>query len=168
MVLPIFSCVNLLTLSGIRSLQDLLVRNETNRLVTDLVNLDRVRSLFKTISYRRQFLAHLEKKRAEKYEKGNVIFCSPVIVSLNSCMTDIPSIVVENTPETPPMSSQDIASAGFESSPNASPTPRDSRYKNPDYTWSASMDLTSGSRLQRSGRRTSEYSSPSLDMTKSP
>ena len=52
------------------SLQDLVVRNETNKLITDLVNLDRVRSLLRTISYRRQFLAHLEKKKAEKYEKG--------------------------------------------------------------------------------------------------
>jgi len=131
-------------------LEDLIVRNETNKLVTDLVNLDRVRSLLKTISYRRQFLAHLEKKRAEKYER------------------DIPSIVVENIPETPPMSSRDISSAGFESSPNASPTPGDFKYKNPDYARSVSMDLTSGSRLQRSGRRISDHSTSSMDMSKMP
>jgi len=39
------------------SLKDLVVRTETNKLVTDLVNLDRVRSLLKMISHRRRFLA---------------------------------------------------------------------------------------------------------------
>ena len=140
------------------------MRNETNRLVTGLVDLDRVRSLLKTISYRRHFLAHLEKKRAEKYEKGMLVLFFLSSVSLTSCMTDIPSIVVENMPETPPMSSRDIASAGLESSPS----PSDSRYRDPDYTRSMSMDLTSGSRLQRSGRRTSDYSTFSMDMSKSP
>ena len=80
-------------------------------------------------------------------------------------MTDIPSIVVENIPETPP--TRDIASAGLDSL-NASPTPSNSRYKSPDYARSVSMDLTSGSNLQRSGRRTSGYSSLSMDVSKSP
>lgn len=150
----------------IRSLQDLIARNETNRLVTDLVNLDRVRSLLKTISFRRQFLAYLEKKKAEKYEKGvSSLFFFHLLRCLKFCLTDIPSIVVENMPETPPMSSRDIASAGFEF---PSPTSSDSRYRNPDYTRSLSMDLTSGSRLQRSGRRTSDYSTLSMDMSRSP
>jgi len=48
------------------------MRTETNKLVTDLVNLDRVRSLLKTISYRRRFLAHLERKKAEKYDTGKL------------------------------------------------------------------------------------------------
>ena len=121
------------------------MRNETNRLVssTDLVDLDCVRSLLKTISYRRRFLAHLEKKRVEKYEKDMLFLLSSV--SLKSCH-DIPFIVVENMPEMPPMSSRDIASAGLESSPCLS----NSRYRDPDYTRSMSMDLASGSRLQRS------------------
>jgi hypothetical protein len=38
------------------SLKDLVVRQEMNRLVTDLVNLDKVRSLLKMISLRRRFL----------------------------------------------------------------------------------------------------------------
>ena len=59
-------------LTRIHSLQDFVMRNETNKLVTDLVNLDRVRSSLKMISRRRHFLAHLEKKRAEKYEKGKL------------------------------------------------------------------------------------------------
>lgn len=79
-------------------------------------------------------------------------------------MADIPSIVVEDMPETPPMSSRDIASAGLETSPS----PSDSRYRDPDYARSMSMDLTAGSRLQRSGRRTSDFSSFSMDMSKSP
>jgi hypothetical protein len=81
-------------------------------------------------------------------------------------MTDIPSIVVEDMPETPPMSSRDIASSGLE----LSPSPSDFRYRDLDNTRSISVDLTSGSRLQRSGhaRRTSDYSTISMDMSKTP
>ena len=80
-------------------------------------------------------------------------------------MTDIPSIVVENMPGTPPMSSRDIASAGLESSP----TPIDSRYRDLDNGRSVSVDLTLGSRLQRShARRPSDYSTISMDVSKSP
>lgn len=46
------------------SLKDLVVRTETNKLVADLVNLDRVRSLLKMLTHRRRFLAYLENKRA--------------------------------------------------------------------------------------------------------
>ncbi|CAA7264458.1 unnamed protein product [Cyclocybe aegerita] len=129
-------------------LHDLVARTETNKLVTDLVNLDRVRSLLKTISHRRRFLAHLEKKRSEKYEK------------------EIPSIVVEPMPGTPPLSSRDIASAGYEHSSPESPLPVDVRYSHPDY--SLSMDMSGGSRLQRSSRRVSEYSTFSTDTSRSP
>jgi voltage-dependent calcium channel len=81
-------------------------------------------------------------------------------------MTEIPSIVVENIPETPPMSSRDIASAGLE----LSPSPSDSRNRVMDNARSMSVDLTTGSRLQRSGhaRRPSDYSVISMDMSKSP
>lgn len=68
-------------------------------------------------------------------------------------------------PETPPMSSRDIASAGLESSPS----PSDSRYRDTmdNGRSSMSVDLTSGSRLQRSGhaRRPSDYSTLSMDMS---
>ena len=77
-------------------------------------------------------------------------------------MIDIPSIVVENMPETPPMSSRDIASAGLELSPSSS----DTRYRDLDNnTRSMSVDLASGSRLQRSGhaRRPSDFSTFSMD-----
>ncbi|KDR66929.1 hypothetical protein GALMADRAFT_258813 [Galerina marginata CBS 339.88] len=132
-------------------LQDLVVRTETNKLVTDLVNLDRVRSLLKTISYRRRFLAHLEKKRAEKFDK------------------EIPSIVVESMegmPGTPPMSSRDISSAGYEHSSPGSPTPVDIRFSHSDY--SLAMDASTGPRLQRSSRPVSDYSTFSADTSRSP
>lgn len=45
------------------SLKDLVVRTETNKLVTDLVNLDRVRSLLRMITLRRRFLAHRDRVR---------------------------------------------------------------------------------------------------------
>ena len=71
-------------------------------------------------------------------------------------------------PETPPMSSRDIVSAGLESL-NASPSPNDFRLKSPDNARSISVDLTSGSRLQRSGRRSGDYNNTlSMDMSKSP
>ena len=46
-------------------LKDLVVRTETNKLVTDLVNLDRVRSLLKMIIYRRRFKEHLRRTREQ-------------------------------------------------------------------------------------------------------
>ena len=55
-------------------------------------------------------------------------------------MIGIPSIVAENIPETPPMSSSDIASARLESSPTLS----DSRYRDLDNSQSMSVDLWSG------------------------
>ena len=80
-------------------------------------------------------------------------------------MIGIPSIVAENIPETPPMSSSDIASARLESSPTLS----DSRYRDLDNSRSMSVDLWSGVRLQMSGhsRRTRDYSTISKDMYKS-
>jgi hypothetical protein len=130
-------------------LQDLVARTETNKLVTDLVNLDRVRSLLRAISCRRRFLAYLETKRAEKYEK------------------EIPSIVVEGTPGTPPMSSRDISSEAYNhySPGSPSPMPMEARFSNIDS--SLSMDM-SGPRLQRSSRRGSEYSAYSADLFRSP
>ncbi|KAH8980165.1 Ion transport protein-domain-containing protein [Lactarius hatsudake] len=78
-------------------LKDLVVRTGTNGLVTDLVNLDRVRSMLKTISYRRRFLAMRQQAHAAASDH------------------DVPEIiVVEDVPSTPPplpMSSRDITSA---------------------------------------------------------
>jgi len=145
-------------------LQDLVARTEKNKLVADLMDLDRVRSLLKTISYRRRFLVHLEKKRAEKYEKGTPSFTATP-KDINGFLIDIPSIVVEDMPGTPPMSSRDISSAGYDHHFPGSPTPADPRYSSTDYPLGVDM---SGSGLQRSSRRTSDYSTYSTDMFKSP
>ncbi|KAJ6570981.1 Ion transport protein-domain-containing protein [Mycena vulgaris] len=119
-------------------LKDLVVRTETNKLVTDLVNLDRVRSLLKTISHRRRFL---------QYKRRQQLMASE---------SDIPSIVVDVLPATPPNTTRDISTAG-RSTPN-SPTPQ--RFFTPDVSLS-----TSTPRLQRSAnRRTSDISMLSGDI----
>lgn len=51
----------------LRSLKDLVVRTETNKLVTDLVDFDRVQSLLLMILYRRRYLAQREQARMEHY-----------------------------------------------------------------------------------------------------
>ena len=56
-------------------MKDLVRRTETNKLVTDLVNLDRVRSLLKTITYRRRFLAHKRQLQAERYSQQGTFIC---------------------------------------------------------------------------------------------
>ncbi|KAJ6629913.1 Ion transport protein-domain-containing protein [Mycena sp. CBHHK59/15] len=117
-------------------LKDLVLRTETNKLVTDLVNLDRVRSLLKTISHRRRFL---------RYKQEQLMKSEP----------DIPSIVVDVLPATPPNTTKDISSAGY--STPSSPTPQ--RFFTPDVSLSSSTP-----RLQRSSRRTSDISMLSGDM----
>ncbi|KAI0247528.1 Ion transport protein-domain-containing protein [Lactifluus subvellereus] len=76
-------------------LKDLVVRTGTNELVNDLVNLDRVRSLLKSTSDRRQLLELREQARGPTAEQ------------------DVPEIVVvEDIPSTPPpLPSRDITSA---------------------------------------------------------
>jgi hypothetical protein len=56
---------NLLLRYVVHRLKDLVLRNETNKLVTDLVHLDRVGSLMKMILCRRRFREHLRKKREQ-------------------------------------------------------------------------------------------------------
>ncbi len=55
------------------SLKDLVVRTGTNGLVTDLVNLDHVRSMLRTISYRRRFLAMRQQAHAAAADHGTII-----------------------------------------------------------------------------------------------
>ncbi|KAJ7726287.1 Ion transport protein-domain-containing protein [Mycena maculata] len=122
-------------------LKDLVVRTETNKLVTDLVNLDRVRSLLKTISHRRRFL---------RYQQQQLMTSDPAI----------PSIIVDVMPATPPHTPQttrDISSA-IHSTPS-SPTPQ--RFFTPDVSLSSSTP-----RLHRSNnnRRTSDISMLSGDI----
>ena len=129
------------------------------------MDLDRVRSLLATISYRRLFLRHLERKRAENYEKGTPSFILILSYTNRFFLIDIPSIVVESMPGTPPMSSRDISSAGYEHHFPGSPTPADARHSNADYPLGVDV---SGPRLQRSSRRASDYSTYSTDTFKSP
>jgi len=107
-------------------LKDLVVRTETNKLVTDLVNLDRVRSLLKMIIYRRRFKDHIRRL----HEQGSP-FCPSGEMELNSFVAaDIPSIIVENTPTTPPNAMRDIAGSPlsiYGEPETPSPSNRDSR-----------------------------------------
>ncbi|KAK0201179.1 Ion transport protein-domain-containing protein [Desarmillaria ectypa] len=123
-------------------LHDLVTRTRTNKLVTDLVNLDRVRSLLKTISYRRRFLAHMEQKRLSRFDSQ-----------------EIPAIVVDTMPETPLLSSRDISSLGYGSAPG-SPIP-EQRFVPPDVLVGSSP----GRGLQRSSRRVSDISMLGTDFS---
>ena len=52
-----------------------MTRTEINKFVNDLVNLDRVRSLLKTIYHRRRFRAYLEEKRRQQmFDQGEKIY----------------------------------------------------------------------------------------------
>ncbi|KIY67001.1 hypothetical protein CYLTODRAFT_376891 [Cylindrobasidium torrendii FP15055 ss-10] len=127
-------------------LHDLVARTHTNKLVTDLVNLDRVRSLLRSISYRRRFLKHLESKR--RMERA-------MTVNSYSPDMDIPSIVVDQMPTTPPPSTRDIASLSMDGgSLPGSPSPSQQRF----YHHSPDVSLASGMGLQRSSRRISDIS----------
>lgn len=119
-------------------LKDLVVRTETNKLVTDLVNLDRVRSLLKTISCRKQFLAYKERLHQK----------------------EIPSIVVDSLSDRSPSIS---VNDGYDASvygPRPSPTP-DRRFSS---TPDVSLALDNTPKLQRSSRRTSDISRLSTDL----
>lgn len=72
-------------------LDDLLARREKTERVTDLVNLDRVRGLLRTIYWRRRFLRSRDERRR----------------ILNAEAQGIPAIVLEPTPATPPMDQDD-------------------------------------------------------------
>ncbi|WVO12615.1 hypothetical protein L204_100220 [Cryptococcus depauperatus] len=67
-------------------LDDLLVRRVKTERVIDMVNLDRVRSLFRAIHLRKQFLAERDARKR----------------TLNAEAKGIPAIVLEPTPATPP------------------------------------------------------------------
>ncbi|KAF7416082.1 calcium channel protein [Pleurotus ostreatus] len=127
-------------------LKDLVVRTETNKLVSDLVNLDRVRSLLRSITARRRFLAYRAQQQAKRMENQ-----------------EIPSIVVDGLPETPPTSTRDISSAGYDSpSPSGTPwqstPPPHHRSSSAGLDFSLALDTSPGAGLQRSSRRISDIS----------
>ena len=160
------------------SLDDLVVRTEVNKLVTDLVNLDRVRSLLRSLTCRRRFLRLLEEKRkAAQLEQGAT---SPHLVAYFRSLTDcylsifleIPSIVVDDMPETPIMTSRDITTSvygpygnGNGVSPPGSPSPKRQQF-NTSQDMSFSLEIAPHTRLQRSAnlRRNSEQSNNTLSM----
>ncbi|KAH7886746.1 Ion transport protein-domain-containing protein, partial [Phlebopus sp. FC_14] len=79
------------------TMKDLIKRQETNKLVMDLVNLDKVRSLMRMSSLRREFL--LKQRKAPHMQRSKMLM-----------RADIPTIVVNSTPATPPPLSRDITS----------------------------------------------------------
>lgn len=85
-------------------LKDLVIRTEQNKLVSDLVNLDRVQSLLRMTTLRRRFLAHRENMR-----------------NMRMSQQDIPAIVVDSLPVTPPPLTRDITSPSPSWSPTISP-----------------------------------------------
>ncbi|KAH7908813.1 Ion transport protein-domain-containing protein [Hygrophoropsis aurantiaca] len=133
-------------------LKDLVVRTETNRLVTDLVNLDRVRSLLKMITLRRRYLA-----QKEQTNMGGGW----------SQSADIPEIYVDSMPATPPplIQTRDITSPRSDyarSEPDsASPSPSP-RIFHPAPEMLA-IDTSFRTSLQRA-RRVSDVSMLSADM----
>ncbi|KZT30145.1 hypothetical protein NEOLEDRAFT_1238275 [Neolentinus lepideus HHB14362 ss-1] len=120
-------------------LKDLVVRTDQNKLVSDLVNLDRVRSLLRMITLRRRFVAERDRMR-----------------DLRMSQQDIPAIVVEGLPGTPPFS-RDITSP----SPGWSPTISPSLSPLSPVDVSFALDTTAG--LQRSSRRLSDTSMLTTD-----
>ncbi|KIM51695.1 hypothetical protein SCLCIDRAFT_33242 [Scleroderma citrinum Foug A] len=131
-------------------LKDLVMRQEMNKLVTDLVDLDRVRSMFKMISLRRRYFAQRE--------------------SILMQQRDIPTIFVNSSPATPPsLCTRDIASPCRDSelgqSDDDSPNPSHSRIRISSPEFSA-VDPSFRSSLQRA-RRVSDVSMLSTDMSQS-
>ncbi|KAI0739665.1 Ion transport protein-domain-containing protein [Daedaleopsis nitida] len=134
-------------------LKDLVVRTETNKLVTDLVDFDRVQSLLLMILYRRRYLAQREEAR---------------LVQMGQPVGDIPAIVVDDFLATPPMMTRDITS------PFQTPVHRSLDYdrdtpvaitpgilNSPD----VSFALDTPSRPLQRRQRTSDISMLSIDMS---
>jgi len=112
--------------------------------VTVLVNLDRVRSLLKMISLRRRFLAHQRQSHMDRMQHQ-----------------DIPAIVVDTTPSTPPPTTRDITSARGDGTGRipeyASPSPMN------QYLPALALGSSDRAGLQRS-RRISDMSMLSTDL----
>jgi len=122
---------------------ELLLRRTTIDYVTDRMNLDRVRSLLRMIYHRRKYLALRQEHNRE----------------------DIPAIVVDDPPSTPPpFASRPIihtaTSLGVEGSPNSSQRP------SLDNTFMSESNFSTP--VRRHTRRTSDVSMLSADFTYSP
>ncbi|EKM51356.1 uncharacterized protein PHACADRAFT_263446 [Phanerochaete carnosa HHB-10118-sp] len=129
-------------------LHDLVIRNETNKLVTDLVDFDRVQSLLLMISHRRRYLALKEQMRMEKLVQHG-----------------LPNIVVDaGEPVTPPSITRDITSPGQYTSRYMDPETPSPSYRGHSPELSLSFETPSHSTLQRS-RRVSDISMLSIGDT---
>ncbi|CCL98380.1 uncharacterized protein FIBRA_00375 [Fibroporia radiculosa] len=131
-------------------LKDLVVRTETNKLVTDLVDFDRVQSLLLMISFRRRYLRQREQMRIAQIEEQ-----------------DIPAIIVSDIMITPPKISRDITSPGHNTTPRLADPGSPALSNNdlsPDLT--LTPDSPTPSNLHR-GRRISDISMLSLDPSRS-
>ncbi|KAF9447122.1 hypothetical protein P691DRAFT_761034 [Macrolepiota fuliginosa MF-IS2] len=111
-------------------LKDLVVRTEVNKVVSDLVNLDRVRSLLMTVSHRRRFLAMLEERKR-----------------MSRVDYEVPSNTVQ-LPESSFGSTRDIVNASYSVSPSSSPTLGGAQLRSLGISFAPG-----GSRLQRNSRR---------------
>ncbi|KAL7278048.1 hypothetical protein ACG7TL_008012 [Trametes sanguinea] len=135
-------------------LKDLVVRTETNKLVTDLVDFDRVQSLLLMILYRRRYLAQREQARMQH---------------LGIVQSDIPAIIVDDFPATPPMSTRDITSPGQTPVHRFGDSDTPSAFspgnlQSPDVSFA--IDTPSRCALQRR-QRTSDVSAWSVDLSSS-
>ncbi|CDO68509.1 hypothetical protein BN946_scf184998.g6 [Trametes cinnabarina] len=135
-------------------LKDLVVRTETNKLVTDLVDFDRVQSLLLMILYRRRYLAQREQVRMQQ---------------MGMSQSDIPAIVVDDFPATPPMTTRDITSPGQTPVRRFGDADTPSAFspgilQSPDVSFA--VDTPSRRALQRR-QRTSEASAWSMDLSSS-
>jgi hypothetical protein len=149
------------------SLPDLIIRTETNKLVTDRVNLDRVRSLLKRISRRRRFQAYMDEVEAEKKGQHHIVafVCSG---KSDGLVADVPAIVVDVDASTPPETPGSATMSGrdsmgvFPESPSPPRTGVRTSYSGRDISLAA--DAPFGSALQRS-RRASDMSALSVDVS---
>lgn len=140
------------------------MRQGTNKLVSDLVNLDRVRSLLKMISLRRRYLA--EREMTLSAQRGKLLFGVIYITDDDPTgIADIPAIQVDPAPSTPPPLTRDITSprsdrGRLDNSPSSpTPSPRTLAPSPELNAW----DHSFRSSLQRS-RRISDVSMLSADM----
>ncbi|KAF8646018.1 hypothetical protein AX16_007443 [Volvariella volvacea WC 439] len=123
-------------------------RDKKNRLVTDEVNRDRVSSLFRTILLRRKWPEMLTQYRKEKMEQH-----------AQETGQDIPAIVVESLPDTPIWGNQELPLPLEPTSPHHSlGSPASDRRFSANAADSSLVVDPSGTRLQRSNRRTSDMS----------
>ncbi|KAG8696332.1 calcium channel protein [Ceratobasidium sp. 394] len=126
-------------------------RKITTKHVTELMNLDRVRSTLKMVYHRRNYLQIREKLEAERRVRSGV-----------------PAIIVEDLPSSPPPSTRDIAGSNL-NSPRSSFESRWSKDDATDHVWHANAQATSTPAAGTGHhRQRSDASMLSADITTSP